>query len=790
MATNPSNLTPEQIRLLQQQNDLYRKQLELQSEGYSLSTSYLESLKEIMGIRSRISVSDGNILDLNKKINREILSQKSGFDRVVDVQKQIVKNSDLLRKSRVQELSLLNEISNKDKNRLNQVGVYLDKTTKLQKEIDIELSKSKEERDLNKELIDGLIKQKDVLDSMINSRIENMSGSAKTLLYTQKQTQELEKQQKLAEKEKSYLTEREKSLGLTGKLTRALSDIPGLSHIFGDPAYLEEVNSKIDAIYVKTGKFPGLFKTLGIQIGTAGKMLAKSLMDPLVYLGLMIKGFLSLDKAQTDFQRETGKTVNHMDTINTSLISSSDYIKQASELTKELGMNAQAIFTPKTLQEAAELTNLIGLSADESNRLAILSKASGKELLTTDQNIVKMVDHFNKSNKTAISAKAVLQDVAKVSNAIAITFGNNPEKIAAAAAEARKLGLTLEGVNATADSLLNFESSINNEISAELITGQKLNLDKARLLSLNDDIAGLTKEIGTNEGIINGFTKGNRIQRQAIADAIGMSKEDLAKMVMTQKIQQGLSGQALADATGMSLEDIKRLDMQDSITKSIEKMGEALAGPLEMLSGMLSTLSKFSTLIEVVIGSLLVYKGIQLTLLTWEGIKLGMQQQQIVAQYGSNTLALARQTILSGELAKTIGIAAAWTIANWPSALIGLGIAAGVGTLVYSQMKDGEMDYKKGPIVSGGFGSVQLHPKDTGYFNGEKIVAGTNLGGGNKSQSQAAPSAYMDPSLLLNEIKGLRQDQARSNQKPIAVAYSINGTEFSNSLHKYAYKTS
>ena len=63
-------------------------------------------------------------------------------------------------------------------------------------------------------------------------------------------------------------------------------------------------------------------------------------------------------------------------------------------------------------------------------------------------------------------------------------------------------------------------------------------------------------------------------------------------------------------------------------------------------------------------------------------------------------------------------------------------VAAGVGALVYSQMKDGEMDYGKGPIVTGDFGSVQLSPKDTGYFNGEKIVAGTDLYGRNKSQPQ------------------------------------------------------
>ena len=40
-------------------------------------------------------------------------------------------------------------------------------------------------------------------------------------------------------------------------------------------------------------------------------------------------------------------------------------------------------------------------------------------------------------------------------------------------------------------------------------------------------------------------------------------------------------------------------------------------------------------------------------------------------------------------------------------------------------MKDGVIDPKKGPVVSGDFGTVQLNPKDS-------IVAGTNLMPDNK----------------------------------------------------------
>tara|TARA_R110000868_G_C10944780_1_gene767366 strand:+ start:290 stop:2677 length:2388 start_codon:yes stop_codon:yes gene_type:complete len=647
----------------------------------------------------------------------------------------------------------------------------------------------------------------------------------------------------------------QKTLGLTGSLLKGINKIPLLGDVIDTNIALQSASIAIAQGANRTQAMKVAFKTLGGQIKT-------SLTDPLfastAIIALLLKGFLSVDKAQTDFQRETGKTVDHFNTLNTSLISSSDYIKQATALTKELGLNSTAIFPPSTIQEAAELTNLIGLSADEANRLAMLSKVSGKELLKTDQNIVKMVDHFNKSNKTAISAKAILQDVSKVSNAIAITFGNNPEKIAAAAVEARKLGLTLEGVNATADSLLNFESSINNEISAELITGQQLNLDKARLLSLNDDIAGLTKEIGTNEGIINGFTKGNRIQRQAIADAIGMSKEDLAKMVMTQKIQEGLSGQALANATGISLEDMKRLAIQDKISKAVEKVGEAFAPIVGFFADLVSNAFVLKTLMLAIAGIIATklvigtgqlvanlisvvsgaYKWLttstaqtaaqaaQTTIgttnlviaaerLTAEDAIAIMQEAQLGTQIASipiaetnaviaterataensSKLSLIGQKIaeiasmpfktasalISGEKAiAEITAAEAATLGIATIAIVG-GLAAAVMAMKSSKssLKDGMIAPDGGLMVSGAKGTYKLDPNDS-------VIAGTDL---NKKTPAAGRGGGQDLSPLLNEMKALRQEQAKSNSKPTIVENSMNGTKFGTSVAMNTYKT-
>jgi hypothetical protein len=56
------------------------------------------------------------------------------------------------------------------------------------------------------------------------------------------------------------------------------------------------------------------------------------------------------------------------------------------------------------------------------------------------------------------------------------------------------MGINLRKAENIAQSLLNFESSIEDELSAELLTGKNLNLEKARGLSLEGDIAGAAEE--------------------------------------------------------------------------------------------------------------------------------------------------------------------------------------------------------------------------------------------------------------------------------------------------------
>jgi len=367
-------------------------------------------------------------------------------------------------------------------------------------------------------------------------------------------------------------------------------------------ATAEELNKELGfmgRLAGKLGNIPGIGESLS---GAAESF--KKWGEGAFIVTKLIEGFNSLNKAQVEFGRTTGKNIAHMDTLNMTLISSSDYIKTATELSKQFGVNADAIFTKETLQEAAEMVNLMGMSAEDAGKMARFTRLSGVDLKTSNISVGKQLESFNKTNRTGISLSSTLKDVANTSDDIALSLGGNPTKIALANAEARKLGLSLSQVDKIASSLLNFEDSISAELEAELLTGKQINLEQARLYALNNDIVGLTREIGTNQDLINSFAGSNRIQQEAIAKSLGLGREEMAKMIYDQRNINGLSDEQLQKVMGVGSEELKRLSVQESINKSIEKMTEALAGPLEMLAQMLTVGDKLKVVFGLIAGIL------------------------------------------------------------------------------------------------------------------------------------------------------------------------------------------
>ena len=214
--------------------------------------------------------------------------------------------------------------------------------------------------------------------------------------------------------------------------------------------------------------------------------------------------------------------------------------KSQMELSNILGTNA--MFTDEMLQTQTELTHQLGLSAETSGEIAKLGLLTGKTSKEIAANVMGQSVAMNAANNSAINEKTVLQEVAKLSSSIQLSMANNPVELSKAVQTAKQFGMELSKVDGIADSLMNFEQSISNELEAELLLGKNLNLEKARTAALNNDLATVAEEIAKQAGSAADFTAMNRIQQEALAKSVGMSKEDLAKTLQDQEILSKLGG--------------------------------------------------------------------------------------------------------------------------------------------------------------------------------------------------------------------------------------------------------
>jgi len=291
---------------------------------------------------------------------------------------------------------------------------------------------------------------------------------------------------------------------------------------------------------------------------------------------------------------------------------------------KALGSNAMA--SERDLIAMTKLREQAGFTNEELLGIEKTSLATGKNLNENVSSLLHAAKVTGLNNKVLLNEKDIMRDVAKASDAIKLSLGGSGEKLGAAAAQAKALGMSLSQVDKIAGSLLDFESSINNELSAELITGKDLNLEQARLYALTNDTEGLSRELAKNFGTAAEFGKMNRIQQEAIAAAVGMGRDELATTLTDQEALKNLSGDKLADAQaalstaraqGMSEKQIaetgydnlmKQQSAQERLTMAVEKMKEifvSIAEPImAIISPIMDALLPVLSVISGVVGTI------------------------------------------------------------------------------------------------------------------------------------------------------------------------------------------
>ena len=530
-----------------------RKAAQLTEESRSLTAE----LKDQLGIRSRNSEGEKTLLSLSRNITKSAQENKVALRQSGDITKQLGKDSKTLEAAKREQLILEQTIGKEGKDQAKAISTRAKAVqTGNTNILNIENEIANQKGGATDEQLKSLAAQEKGLrlnEGGLASALKGASAEAQRLalanglvIAAQENVDEGVKQEEAQDKIN-------KSMGVAGGLVAGLNAVAGkFAGAFG----LKEVEAEMRKVAAATvdaeGKVNRL-KTLGAGLKVAFKNFGDTLTDPSVIFGALMKGFTAVEKEQQNFRRLTGQSADAFRGINGSLTTTSEYLAGMVTLTKELGVNANVVFSPENVTTVAELTANMGMAGKEAANLAALSKVSGTNLQDNLKSTEGQFQNFVKTNKVALNFGQVLSGVANASDSVKLSLGGSQEAIGEAVMEAQKLGLSLDQVDKIAGSLLNFQSSIEAEMEAELLTGQSINLEKARQLALNNDLAGVAKEIGNNQAVIQAFSSGNRLAQEATAKAMGMTREEMSGMILQQKLSEDLSIEQAAAAAGISV---------------------------------------------------------------------------------------------------------------------------------------------------------------------------------------------------------------------------------------------
>jgi hypothetical protein len=420
-------------------------------------------------------------------------------------------------------------------------------------------------------------------NSLLNGRAANLLVGEELSLYNQLTDQIQKNNSNLNKNNDTYTKlnsqidtaitkekQLEKQLGVTGGVLKGIAKIPILGDLFDSNEALEKMEDTIRKGGSSTEALSAGFKNIGSQI--KGQLLnpANLVLGAITQL---ISALVSTDTAAGDMAKQMNMT--YSDALATreqltgmanasydTAVNTKGLQESYMAIGKSLGSNAMA--SEATLKTFTKLREQAGYTNEQLTELNKLSLVNGKSLEDNTKEILGGAKAYASRKGLVINEKDILNDVVNASASLKLSLGGSADALAKSAVQARSVGINLEQAAAMADQLLNFESSIENELSAELLLGKDLNFERARALALNNDVAGAAEEIAKQVGSSADFANMNAIQQEAIAKAAGMTKDQLAQSLMDREALAKLSGVEGKDAKEKFDNLVKQVGMEEA----------------------------------------------------------------------------------------------------------------------------------------------------------------------------------------------------------------------------------
>jgi len=498
----------------------------------------------------------------------------------------------------------------------------------------------------------------------------------------------------------------------------------------------------------------------------------------------LIKKGIEVDEEITNFAKKMGvtkeeafKTHHHLLDIaqDTKVIGANQKtMEEASiNLNNILGTNVEV--SKDMLETNVLLTKQFDMTSEAAAEFQVTSAGLGQTGIQLAENIKETAAQYDAMTGDSTNFLDIQKRIAKTSKSTLANYHGNVKALTLATIQAKKLGMTLDETAGVSSNLLDFEQNIQDEMTANVLTGKHMNMNAARLLALEGDSAGAAAAAVAEAGKGADILKMNVLQREAVAKAAGLSVEQLMKAAELDAYSTALGGKKILSLRELSAEQLNQLaasktitdeqakqmamdnqkaDAQDKINTLTDKLTAIfaeMAGPIAEIIDPLMEMIKFilpaiMPLIKFafapLIGIMDMFKGIGKMI---DGDIMGGLKDlgEGIMRFFFAPFMLGFDLIMSffPSLKKLLSDAVDWIgdkvkgiLPDWAIKLLNLDndkskeASSSMEEASVKHEDDAKIDPSGGLVVSGRKGSFQLNKNDS-------LVAGTDLDGTSSTSS-------------------------------------------------------
>ena len=698
LASQKVKSTSEQITGLEDQVDYVKQIAGFQEKIAALNAETAKSrqkendlvanlsaeLKKSNQIEQEILKKKQLIQDYSKSGKNAMASTLKIQLQTLDAQKNQAKQAAMLVQSEIASINASKQqldLSVAQTNKLIEQAEAESKKTKAQRETEKILEGINEKREIQEKLTKEIADYEDQIKNTTGEHAEYVkrilaekikeAKNAKDVVDSQIDVvslseAQLKAREKLAKYEKEISGSIENSLGFLDTISNTISGIPIVGDLLSKVLGVDDLKQKLTKDLTKHvlaagSSFSTAFASAGGGLkGMAGgiKAMIPSIMSmgatlwaslaPVLPILLAItaaaiafKKAFDMDQEVTDMARNLGMSKEEAQGIHSELLEVAEDTKVVGANTEALGaayqelaksMGVSKLASAEMAETQVYLTKQMGMAGEEAAAFQKMSMAGGK---SSYQNLAVIEAGVKSMTGGMMNYKEVAGDIAKSSKAVQASYKGNIAALTKAVVTAKKFGMTLDDTKKSADSILDVESSLEKEMTANVLTGKNMNLNLARELALRGDTAGAMDEMMKQAGGYDDLMKMAPYQQKAVAEAMGMTTEEMIKAAEHQKNlntmskelgitldENGkMSEEEMARAMASNNEEAKKLAMQQQQNSAAEKLS-ALGDKLmvifaKMAEPIMEMLDPLMEMVEVLFPALEVVMSIAFAPLKW-----------------------------------------------------------------------------------------------------------------------------------------------------------------------------